>query len=251
MNTKTCNSNRRFLHIYAEPAKGTTKNAYNIAPADWFSAHYYGMAVVRCWRHLEFNGQIMISTPDFLSHYYEAAGGPFRNLSDLPEVEAEAVLQQIRMAGDRFASQRTEEYLAVRRGLEEKVRALFTAKGGSPKRERPHYLIVGECPWLKSWYRSGCELRIPLTAFNAENVSFTYGDTFPAMRYQDGKPYRGQVYTLAELPGLIEQYGLPQVWNADGKHGPDRYVEAQVWTDEPLFAYLGLAPHLGSQKKSA
>ena len=180
----------------------------------------------------------MISIPDFLSHYYEAADGPFRNLSDLPEEEAEAVLERLREAGDRFASQRASDYLAVRRRLEAQVRALFTTKGGSPKRNRPHYLIVGECPWLKSWYQNGCELRIPLTAFSIESVSFTYGDTFPAMRYQDGKPYRGQVYTLAELPGLIEQYGLPQVWNVEGKLGPDRYIEAQVWADEPLRPYL-------------
>jgi hypothetical protein len=183
----------------------------------------------------------MIWIPDFLCHYYEAADGPFRNLSDLPAPEAEAVLERIRQTGDRFASQRADDYLAVRRGLEERVQELFTAKGGRPKRIRPHYLIVGACPWLKSWYQNGCELRIPLAAFCAEHtasISFTYGDTFPAMRLRDGKPYRGQVYTLAELPGLVRRYGLPQAWNADGKHGPDRYIEAQVWDDEPLRLYV-------------
>jgi hypothetical protein len=180
----------------------------------------------------------MIPLPDFLSHYYEASDGPFRNLSDLPEAEAEAVLRQIRLAGDRFASQRRDDYLSVRRELEERVRELFIAKGGRPGRERPHYLIVGACSWLRDWYVNGCELRIPLSAFHMENVSFTYGDTFPALRYQDGKPYRGQVYTLSELPGLIATYGLPQVWNAEGKYGPDRYIEAQVWDDEPLRPHL-------------
>ncbi len=66
-------------------------------------------------------------------------------------------------------------------------------------------------------------------------VSFTYGDTFPAMRFGDGKPYRRQVYTLAELPDLVVMYGLPQEWNADGKGGPDRYIEAQVWYDPPAI----------------
>jgi hypothetical protein len=69
-------------------------------------------------------------------------------------------------------------------------------------------------------------LCIPLAVFQPKIVSFTYGDTFPAMRYADAKPYRGQVYTLAELPGLVEQYGLPQDWNAEGKLGPERYIEA-------------------------
>jgi hypothetical protein len=182
--------------------------------------------------------------PDFLSHYYEASDGPFRNLSDLPHAEAEALLEQIRQGGQRrFAGKRTSDYMAVRRGLEERVRELFIAKGGRPLRERPHYLILGTCAWLIEWYPEGRELRIPLSVFDSRIVSFTYGDTFPAMRYQDGKPTRGQIYTLAELPSLVEQYGLPQDWNAEGKLGPDRYIEAQVWADEPLQPYLSMSNH--------
>ncbi len=130
------------------------------------------------------------------------------------------------------------DYLAIRRGLEDMVRQQFMTKGGSPRRLRPHYLILGTCPWLKSWYREGCEIRIPLAQVDPASVSFTYGDTFPAMRYEDGKPYRKQVYTLAELPGLVRDYGLPQDWNREGKLGPDRYIEAQLWADEPLAAIL-------------
>ena len=176
--------------------------------------------------------------PDFLCHYYEATDGPLRNLSDLPEEQAEEVLERIRTQEDRFASQRREDYLSIRRGLEERVRGLFIEKGGRPKRLRPHYFVLGECPWLMSWYPHGCALRIPLAAFPPGSVSFTYGDTFPAMRHQDGKPHRGQVYILAELPGLVAAYGLPQVWNAEGKLGPDRYIEAQVWDDAPRGPYL-------------
>jgi len=182
----------------------------------------------------------MTLLPDFLCHYYEATDGPFRNLSDLTISEAEAVLSHIRQAGDRFASLRTDDYLTIRRKLEEKVRALFLAKGGVPKRMRPQYMVVGECPWLKDWYVNGCELRIPLAEFDERCMSFTYGDTFPAMRIQDGKPHRRQVYMLTELGGLIAQYGLPQVWNPEGELGPDRYIEAQVWDDMPLHRYLNM-----------
>jgi hypothetical protein len=117
--------------------------------------------------------------PDFLSHYYEAnrssthaAAGPFRNLSDLPPEEAEAIQEQIRRDGNRFASRRAVDYLA--------------------------------------------------------------------MRYQDGKPYRGCVYTLAELPDLVGQFGLPQDWNPEGKLAPERYIEAQVWEDGPILNRLAL-----------
>jgi hypothetical protein len=180
----------------------------------------------------------MIEVPDFLCHYYNAVDGPLRNLSDLPMDMAEALLDRLRREGDRFASQRSPDYLSIRRELEDRVRTLFIEKGGRPKRLRPQYFILGACPWLESWYPQGCVLRIPLAAIPFQSVSFTYGDTFPAMRYRDGKPYRRQVFTLQELPALVSAYGLPQVWNADGHLGPDRYIEAQVWDDGPLKPYI-------------
>jgi hypothetical protein len=177
--------------------------------------------------------------PDSLYHYYERERGPFLNLSDLPPGEAEAILSDIRSRGEGFASQRKLDYLNIRRELENYVRARFVAKGGQPLRLRPHYMILGRCDWLLSWYTHGCALVIPLSRFDPACVSFTYGDTFPAMRYADGKPYRRQVYTLAELPGLIASYGLPQECNPDGTQGPDRYIEAQIWSDEPLREWIG------------
>jgi hypothetical protein len=177
--------------------------------------------------------------PDDLYHYYPCDQKPFRNLSDLPFDEAEAVLEAIRQRGEGFASQRKADYLTIRRDLEAMVRARFVEKGGHPLREHPHYMILGSSDWLKSWFTQGCEIHIPLKQFDPQIVSFTYGDTFPAMRYEDGKPYRKQVYTLAEIPDLIQQYGLPQEWNPDGKLGPDRYIEAQVWDDTPLRDWLG------------
>ena len=177
--------------------------------------------------------------PTYLSHYYDCTHPPFHSLSALLPDEAEAVLAAIRQRGTSFASQRKEDYLMIRRELEATVRQRFLDKGGQPQRASPHYMIVGSCDWLKSWYAQGCELHVALDRFDPLRVSFTYGDSFPAMRYEDCKPYRKQVYTMAELPELVRCYGLPQVWNAGGAHGPDRYIEAQVWSDEPLRQWLG------------
>jgi hypothetical protein len=176
--------------------------------------------------------------PNFLAHYYDAVTGPFVNLSDLPAEEAEIILERIRREGQIFASRRALDYLAIRRELEGRVRHLFELKGGQPVRQRPHYIVLGACAWLRQWYVEGCEVSVPLAAFDPAIVSFTYGDTFPAMRYADGKPYRQQVYTVKELPELVGLYGLPQEWNADGKAGPDRYIEAQVWDDASLRGFL-------------
>jgi hypothetical protein len=184
-----------------------------------------------------------VTVPDHLSHYYEFVGGPFLNLSDLPYDEAARLMTKIRQADNVFASKRDNDYLKIRRNLEERVRELFIKKGGKPHRESPHYMILGSCPWLKAWYLDGRELCVPLSHFHRTIVSFTYGDTFPAMRFQDGQPYRGQVYTLEELPEIIHQYGLPQKWNPDGKLGPDRYIEAQIWANEPIRQFLSAGFH--------
>jgi hypothetical protein len=150
------------------------------------------------------------------------------------------MLQRIRQEGIAFASKRDIDYLRIRRSLEERIRQLFIEKGGQPKRFRPHYFILGHCDWVKGWYCNGQEVQISLKTVDPNVISFTYGDSFPAMRYQDGKPYRGRVYLFEELPELIAQYGLPQVWNSEGKYGPERYIEAQVWDDEPVKEYLAM-----------
>ena len=101
-------------------------------------------------------------------------------------------------------------------------------------------MILGACPWLKGWYVDGQELQIKLTSIPKKCISFTYGNSFPAMNYNDGKSHRGQVYTVTELGEIIQRYGLPQEWNSDGKGGPERYIEAQVWDEAPLKEHLGL-----------
>ncbi|WP_247048890.1 hypothetical protein [Arthrobacter rhizosphaerae] len=137
-------------------------------------------------------------------HYYEHECGPFKNLSDLTQEEAEAVQARLRERGDVFASLRSEDYLTIRRQVEEQARELFIRKGGTPTRPRPHYMTLGSCDWIRQWYRDGRELTIPLDAFHPRVISFTYGDLFPAMRYGDGKPYRGEVYTRTGTPAEAE-----------------------------------------------
>jgi hypothetical protein len=174
----------------------------------------------------------------YLYHYYEYERGPFKNLSSLSEEKAEEVFMQLRQSGDVFASKRSADYLLVRRELESRAREMFVAKGGKPKKQFPHYMTLGECEWIRSWYKQGCEIQIDLVHFDPDTLSFTYGDLFPTMRYNDGKPYRGKIYTLDEIKSLIEKYGMPQVWNRDGTSGPERYIEVQVWDDQVIRKHV-------------
>ncbi|MFD0675225.1 hypothetical protein [Cohnella sp. GCM10027633] len=173
-----------------------------------------------------------------LYHYFDRDKGPFKNLSKLTSEVAEEISNKIKIDGDTFASQRSKDYMYIRRELESKARAQFIAKGGKPQNIFPHYLTVEACEWIASWYRNPGVVVIPWGEFLEESISFTYGDLFPTMRYEDSKPYRKQVYTKNEILEVIKRFGFPQDWNVKGDQGPERYIEVQVWDEEVIKQYL-------------
>ncbi|MBE6760400.1 MAG: hypothetical protein E7554_10035 [Ruminococcaceae bacterium] len=180
----------------------------------------------------------------FLYHYYDRKLEPFLNLSDLPREEAEAVLENIRKTKpDAQCAQRDADYMFRRRMYEDIIRKEFIKKGGIVQRSSPHYMVVEHSPWLSTWFEDCAHIRIPVDEFDLRTVSFTYGDSFPTFspwpRDDDWKEYRRQLYTYDEILKIIEKYGLPQDWNDDGKHGPERYVEAHIWSDETIDRYRG------------
>lgn len=169
-----------------------------------------------------------------LYHYFDIETGPYKNLSDLSLDDAKKVQNKLRKNSICFASKRYEGYLEIRRDLELKAREIFINKGGKPERKVPHYMTLDKCNWLLEWYRNPKSIAIDLCDSDSEVISFTYGDLFPTMRYNDGKVYRKQVYTLFEIKKIVEEFGLPQEWNKDGKLAPERYIEVQVWSDRVL-----------------
>ncbi len=168
-----------------------------------------------------------------LYHYFEKSKGPFKNLSDLSIDKAKEVLNKIKIEEEVFASRRFEGYLERRKELEQKARNIFISKGGEPIRQVPHYMVVEECEWLKTWYKKGDFIKITITHFDIKTLSFSYGDLFPTFspKINDQKEYRQNVYTYEEIIPLIKKYGLPQHWNPNGEYGPERYIEVQVWCD--------------------
>jgi hypothetical protein len=178
----------------------------------------------------------------YLYHYYDNSTGPFLNLSDLSPEEAESVQGKIVQSGKGFAAGRNEQYLSRRRELEQIVRHLFIGKGGHPLRTVPHYMVIGECPWLETWYSDSRYVKIHISEFDIRTVSFTYGDMFPTFsdRVTDDAEYRRQVYTYDEITHLIDKYGLPQYkWN-DPIFAQPAYVEAQIWSDDVPKKYRGI-----------
>lgn len=176
----------------------------------------------------------------YLYHYYDKSIGPFMNLSDIPMDEAKRILNEVKQ--NRPNSQcagRHAEYMETRLYYEGLVRNLFIQKGGIVTRTVPHYMVVEHSPWLYTWYENSAYIKIPIEEFDLRTLSFTYGDSHPtfSLRVTDGKEYRKKVYMYDEILEIIKKYGLPQDWNNDGKFGPERYIEVQVWSDNPINNY--------------
>lgn len=177
----------------------------------------------------------------FLYHYYDKTIGPFKNLSDLDREEADKVLQQIAITKPNVqCAKRSADYMQARAYYENILRTEFQKKGGYIQRQVPHYMVVEHSPWLSTWYENSAYIKIPIEEFDLRTVSFTYGDSHPTFsdRVNDGKEYRKKLYTYDEILEVIDKYGLPQDWNDDGKFGPERYIEAHIWSDEVIGKYL-------------
>lgn len=176
----------------------------------------------------------------YLYHYYDSTIGPFRSLTEISPDEAKTVLDNIRAAKpNSMCAQRHGKYVEYRRNCESILRAEFAKKGGIMNRTSPHYMVVEHSPWLSTWYENSAFIKIPVEEFDISTLSFTYGDSMPTFSpsVTDGREYRRQLYTYDEILGIIEKYGLPQDWNDDGSHGPERYIEVHVWSDETINRY--------------
>ena len=177
----------------------------------------------------------------FLYHYYDKSIGPFKNLSDLSIGEAKQMLDEIRRDKPHVQSaKRQQDYMDNRLFYEAILRTKLIEQGGIIKRRAPHYMVVEPCPWLSTWYENSAYIKIPVEEFDPRTVSFTYGDSHPtfSQRVNDGKEYRKKLYRYDDILNIIDKYGLPQDWNGDGQFGPERYIEAQIWSDETISRYL-------------
>ena len=183
--------------------------------------------------------------PEFVTHYHLADRQPFLNLSDLSETDLEEVrqgLQKLRRArGHKRPFGR--KYIEMRRLTEERLRRLFVARGGRPERSAPHYFILGKCEWFKQLAPDTKEVVVPLGDLPAPVTSFTYLDSFEAMGFgadfgvprQDARPYNDRVYLIDELEAVIGEYGMPKVEHDSYWEAPvERFVEVQLWADEPV-----------------
>jgi hypothetical protein len=191
----------------------------------------------------------MHAPPDYLTHFYLRGTLPFRSLSPLPDAEALAIMRSLcdeTVFGARFKD--PLGYLNQRRQTETQVRAAFIARGGEPRESYPIYMVLGSSPWMAAHSpdpRRHCELRIPLSIFSEQDLSFTYPDSMVSWWLAAGRPARlylpelhGQVFTRAEILSLVAGRGLPEDWQTGLPPEIAPYIEAQVWNRAVLLDFL-------------
>jgi hypothetical protein len=198
-----------------------------------------------------------VRIPDFITHYHLPGRAPFLNLSmlgedDLPLVLAE--LDRMRVCG---THQRVfgPRYMALRRHAEERLRTLFVETGGTPERTAPHYFILGRSEWYEGLASGMQSVTLALTDLPQDQATFTCPDSFTAMGtvsafglpYEE-RPYHGRVFRLHELPEIVRRYGIPEGGPTSEYEGYERrtfekYIEVQLWTDEPVREYLRPTGH--------
>ena len=185
--------------------------------------------------------------PDFISHYYEKTRDPLKSVSELDREKAREIIRQITERKEGFSSNRPPQYIDWRIDVENWLREGFIKKGGRPKRNNPHYFILGECEWMLGWYKNGNVLQKKLAEINPGQISITYPDSMvsyqlyqyhilqnnPYFKQEEHRPYHGQIFLLNELEELVSKYGLPKALLQDGKPiSPfEMYIEIQVWEE--------------------
>lgn len=176
-----------------------------------------------------------------LTHYYHKEDRPFQVLSSLTEDKALDVMAKL---GDRTGLvyrrfSHPQNYLRRRLETENWVRQEFIRKGGQPVSDYPQYFVVERAVWLEEGFDGqSCAIRMPLSAFDAKQVSFTFPDSMVSywLRNQIEKEfyhpeYHGQVFVLSEIDKIIDKFGIPdQEWRTVGARKYDFFIEAQVWS---------------------
>jgi hypothetical protein len=185
--------------------------------------------------------------PSFLTHYYEAERGPFKNICDLSEAELDRLLSaehDANMAFNRFAL--GKDFFKIRRAADDLLIEKYIAKFGRRPGGRPFYAVLGQFDRTLSMYRDGRSIQLDLSQFSREQVTFMYPDHFvlvwskglypplPALfgsSVYSYESFHDCLFTYDDLPEAFRVYSLEnRIAQAKEKDlWVSAYVEAHIW----------------------
>jgi hypothetical protein len=185
--------------------------------------------------------------PSFLTHYYEAERGPFRNVCDLSDAELDHLIaaeKDAETAFNRFAL--GKDFFEIRRAADDLLIDKYHEKFGLMPADRPFYAVLGAFDRTLSMYRDGRSVRLDMSRFSREQVTFMYPDHFvlvwskglypPPPALFGSSTYSHDVvhdylFTYDELPEAFRTYSFESrialakrqdLWVSS-------YIEAHIW----------------------
>jgi len=185
--------------------------------------------------------------PSFLTHYYEAERGPFKNICDLSEAELDRLISaelDANTAFNRFAL--GKDFFKIRRAADDLLIEKYIAKFGRGPAGRPFYAVLGQFDRTLSMYRDGRSIQLDLSQFSRKQVTFMYPDHFvlvwskglypppPALfgsSVYSYEPVHDCLFTYDDLPEAFRVYSLANRI-AQAKENDlwvSSYVEAHIW----------------------
>jgi hypothetical protein len=199
----------------------------------------------------------MCEIPNYITHYYNPGSDILKNVCSQPDEIAEEFLISLRESGKRAWLH--PGYLEERLKVEAWLYNEFVKKGKKPYLRNPLYFVLGENDdfFQKKGFFSDAnpaKLQIPLSLFSTDMISFTYPDSMPSLAIATDttgrgdlyrKPIHTQVFTLEEIVEVVQEYGMPgDKWKTEEYWRYDRFIEAQVWDDRPIWKFVESTNHL-------
>lgn len=158
--------------------------------------------------------------------FYERGAGPFVSLMQYRESEIEKL-------GYSEGIININEIYKNRKQIEKMLRKIFIRQGGKPRLEYPYYAAVyknlPQTNQLHVRFNEPECLKIPMNAFNREEVSFTYCQSPRAFTRKDNHPTRRKLFMWDEAEEAMNKYPFLEI--------EDTWFEMQIWNDEVLKYY--------------
>jgi len=188
-----------------------------------------------------------MALPDYITHYFEADRGPFRNICDLSDEEAVKLVREeedARTGFNRFAM--GPDFLAWRREADDLLIRAYSEKFGHPPEGRPYFALLGSFDKTLTMFREGKKIEMEVSGFSENELTFmypdhahlvtVYGSNAPPLFYQppadwSRESFWGRLLTITELREEYSRLGIDKMVHAhmerDGWAGC--YVEAHLW----------------------
>lgn len=185
--------------------------------------------------------------PSFITHYFERDRGPFLNVCDISDAQLDSIIEtecNASTAFNRFAM--GAEFFEFRCAADDLLIESYRNKFNREPEGRPFYGVLGEFDKTLGMYREGQKIRLSVSDFEADQITFMYPDhahlislsdsAAPRLFYQLPSDWKqqafwGKLFTYQELCDDYSSSGIRDMiesWTSlDGWAGC--YVEAHIW----------------------